>query len=85
MRAHEEIDYLDPPNLDEYALQDLGDVLQEAMTGKTLTVLTVYKLGKVTGFIKKIDAPTKKVHLQTEVDGVFKIPILDIWKSEPAE
>ncbi|MGN7760431.1 YolD-like family protein [Paenibacillus sp. 22594] len=85
MRTHEEIDYLDPPNHDEYALQDLGDVLQEAMTGKSPTTLTVYKIGKITGLIKKIDVPTRKVHLQTETEGIYKFPVLDIWKAEPAE
>lgn len=78
--------YHDLPNYDEFALQELGESLEAAASSKRPTTLLVFKIGEVTGVIEKMDSTTRKIHLQTEEQGLFKIPFLEIWSVEdPAD
>ncbi|MCE3203392.1 YolD-like family protein [Paenibacillus sonchi] len=77
--------YSSLPKHDEYALQELGESLQEAMNSGRLTALTVYRIGTLTGTVLKMDTATQKVHFQTKDRGLFKIHFLEIWSAESLE
>ncbi|WP_025692306.1 YolD-like family protein [Paenibacillus zanthoxyli] len=80
--VHKNLNYFTRPTLDEFELQELGESLQEAMRSKRPITLTVYKIGEVTGVIEKMDAVTRKIHLQTESQGLFRLPFLEIWGAD---
>ncbi|MEK5414515.1 YolD-like family protein [Paenibacillus sp. FSL L8-0708] len=85
MTIHAKWNYSMLPKHDEFGLEELGESLQEALNSKSTNTLTVFRMGEVTGKIVKLDAATRRVHVQTENQGLHKINFLEIWGIEPAE
>ena len=70
------------PTRDEFELEELANKLMEAYNEKTELVLTVWGMNEpVRGKIVKLDADTKRVHVQ-RFGEVKKIPFLDIMSAE---
>lgn len=67
------------PTRDEYQLEELGERLVEAKEEETELLLEVWgEDHEVRGRVVKLDARTRKVHVEESLGDVRKIPFLDI-------
>lgn len=73
------------PTRDEFELEEIGNALTEAHQEKKEVVLTVWGMdGPVRGRIVKMDADTRRVHVE-RYGETTKVPFLDIVKVENPE
>lgn len=69
------------PSRDEFELEELANVLTEAMEEKACKNFSIYKKDEtLEGIITKMDANTKLIHIQDKYFTVHKVHFLDILK-----
>jgi predicted RNA-binding protein len=87
VRHREEITMAKPkrPVRDEFELEELAGRLQEAMEERRELVFTIWgRETTIRGRVVKMDADTKKVHIQN-FGTVEKVPFLDILEARRPE
>ncbi|MFF5994302.1 YolD-like family protein [Lysinibacillus sp. KU-BSD001] len=64
---------------DEFELEEIANVLSEAMEEKQYKVFTIYKKDEpLKGIVTKMDANTKLIHIQNKWGDMYKVHFLDI-------
>lgn len=67
------------PDRDEFDLEEIANVLTEAMEGKQTKVFSIYKRDEpLEGTVTKMDANTKLIHIKDRYMGIHKVHFLDI-------
>jgi len=87
VRHREEIAMAKPkrPVRDEFELEELAERLQDAMEERRELVFTIWgRETTIRGRVVKMDADTKKVHIQN-FGTVEKVPFLDILEARRPE
>ncbi|MDT2237674.1 YolD-like family protein [Paenibacillus larvae] len=73
------------PPRDDFELEEIGNLIQEAYNEKTMVSLKVWgKEEPVRGRITKLDAQTRRVHVSMYGEE-SKIPFMDIMKVSSGE
>lgn len=74
------------PERDEFDLEEIANVLTEAMGEKQIKAFSIYKRDEqLEGTVVNMDANTKLIHIKDRYMGIHKVHFLDILKVSDVE
>lgn len=74
------------PQRDEYEMMELGETLTIANQEKKTLIFSIWKrYAPIKGKVIKLDGETQRIHIQTQFEGIYKIPFVDILKAVDVE